>query len=84
MLPSKVFELGAFDKPIIAGVAGYANKFIEINISNKILFLPADVSEMVSQLNNYSYKNEIRSKFIEQFRRETINREMAESISQYL
>src|SRR5690606_33202754 len=39
VLPSKIFELGAYDKPIIAGVAGFANEFIKKNIPNRILFL---------------------------------------------
>lgn len=84
VLPSKVFELGAYDKPIIAGVAGFANRFIEENITNKILFLPGDVDGMVSQLNSYTYKNEVRDEFKRKFKRENINREMAESIRQYL
>ncbi len=84
VLPSKVFELGAYDKPIVAGVAGFANKFIEEYISNKILFLPGDVESMVEQLNNYVYKNEVRVKFIDKFKRDNINREMAASIISYL
>lgn len=84
VLPSKVFELGAYDKPIIAGVAGFANNFIEKNISNKILFLPGDVEDMVSQLKNYTYKNEVRDDFIKKYKRENINREMAQSIVSYL
>lgn len=84
VLPSKVFELGAYDKPIIAGVAGFANNFIEKNISNKILFLPGDVEDMVSQLKNYTYKNEVREDFIKKYKRENINREMAQSIVSYL
>ncbi len=84
VLPSKVFELGAYDKPVIAGVAGFANKFIEENVSNKILFLPGDVDNMVRQLNQYVYKNEVRSEFIKKFKREQINREMAASIVSYL
>lgn len=84
VLPSKIFELGAYDKPIIAGVAGFANEFIENNISNKILFLPGDVSDMVSQLESYTYKNEVRTKFIEKYKRAAINREMALSIVKYL
>lgn len=84
VLPSKVFELGAYDKPIIAGVAGFANSFIKENISNKILFLPGDVDDMVNQLNSYAYKNEVRSDFIKKYKRENINREMAKSIMAYL
>ncbi|PAW93409.1 glycosyltransferase WbuB [Mucilaginibacter sp. MD40] len=84
VLPSKVFEFGASDKPIIAGVAGYANSFIAEHISNKILFLPGDVNDMVSQLNSYTYTNEHRNDFLEKFKREHINKEMATSILSYL
>ncbi|RZK38521.1 MAG: glycosyltransferase WbuB [Pedobacter sp.] len=84
VLPSKVFELGAYDKPVIAGVAGFANNFIEENLNNKILFLPGDVDDMVNQLNNYTYRNEVRTSFIEKYKREEINREMAKSIVSYL
>lgn len=84
VLPSKVFELGAFDKPIVAGVAGFANKFIEQNVSNKILFAPGDVQDMVSQLKHYEYRNEERTAFKNKFKREQINREMAASIVAYL
>src|SRR5690606_12364430 len=84
VLPSKIFELGAYDKPIIAGVAGFANRFIEENITNKILFLPGDVDDLVSQSNSYTYKNEVREEFKRKFKRENINKEMAESIKQYL
>jgi hypothetical protein len=84
VLPSKVFELGAFDKPMIAGVAGFANTFIRENIDNKILFLPGDVNDMVEQLQNYSYKNIVRSSFIENYKRENVNKQMAKSIKSYL
>ena len=84
VLPSKIFELAAYDKPLIAGVAGFANEFIEGNISNKILFLPGDVLNMVKQLEAYTYRNEQRAEFIKKFKRENINREMAKSIVSYL
>jgi len=84
VLPSKLFELAAFDKPIIAGVAGYAYKFIADNISNSILFPPGDVDEMVKQLNNYIYHNEFRLQFLDNFKRDTINQKMASSILSYL
>jgi hypothetical protein len=84
VLPSKIFELAAYDKPIIAGVAGYANQFIDKFVSNKILFNPCDVEDLVSQLNSYQYKTEQRVEFIEAFKRETINRKLSESIISYL
>ncbi|MFD0763868.1 glycosyltransferase family 4 protein [Mucilaginibacter lutimaris] len=84
VLPSKVFELGAYDKPIIAGVAGFANQFIAKNIPNRILFLPGDVNDMVGQLNNYEYSLGFRNEFLHSFKREQINKEMATSILSYL
>lgn len=84
VLPSKIFEFGAFNKPIIAGVAGFANQFIEDNINNKILFLPGDVDEMVKQIYQFEYRNEIRYDFINKYMRENINRELAKSMKSYL
>jgi hypothetical protein len=84
VLPSKVFELGAYDKPMIAGVAGFANQFIAKNIPNRILFLPGDVNDMVGQLNNYQYSLGFRDEFLQSFKREQINKEMATSILSYL
>lgn len=84
VLPSKIFELATYDKPIIAGVGGYANKFITENVSNTILFNPCDVDAMVSGLQNYTYINEKRTDFIAKFSRNNINREMAKSILSYL
>ena len=84
VLPSKVFELGAFDKPVIAGVAGYANEFIRENLSNKILFLPGDVNDMVDQLEKYKYTTGFRNDFIDKFKRSNIDKNMAASILSYL
>ncbi|WP_300603485.1 glycosyltransferase family 4 protein [Niabella sp.] len=84
VLPSKIFELGAYNKPIVAGVAGYAHEFIEKNIPNKILFPPGDSESMVRQLSSYAYTQEERVNFKEKFRRTAINKEMSKSILTYL
>ncbi|HUR30158.1 MAG TPA: glycosyltransferase family 4 protein [Saprospiraceae bacterium] len=84
VLPSKVFELGAYDKPIIAGVAGFANNFITNQISNCIVFLPADVDDFVKKVKNYVYKTEFRKEFIDKYKRENINKQMAMNILSYL
>ncbi|KAA6313454.1 hypothetical protein EZS27_035774 [termite gut metagenome] len=84
MLPSKIFELAAYDKPIIAGISGYAHLFIKQNIPNSILFSPCDVDNFVNQLKNYLYKTEVRSDFIEHFKRSNINKNMAQSIIQLI
>ncbi len=80
VLPSKLFEYGAFDKPIIAGVSGYAADFIKENISNAIVFNPGDVYTLVSELNTFIYKTEKRENFRNSFSRKLINIEMADSI----
>ena len=84
VLPSKVFELGAYDKPIIAGVSGFAAKFISENMTNVLLFNPCDVDNCTAQLINYKYKIVERAEFISKFRRKNINIEMAKSITSYL
>jgi hypothetical protein len=80
VLPSKIFELATYDKPIIAGVSGYAYQFIKQNISNVLLFNPCDVNDLVGQIKDYRYKTEMRSEFINHFKRRNINRDMAQSI----
>ncbi len=84
VLPSKIFELGAYDKPVIAGVAGFANDFISKHISNSIIFLPGHVDDMVHQLKKYTYTTAFRKEFLEKFKRDTVNGEMAKSILSYL
>lgn len=80
VLPSKVFEYGAFDKPIIAGVAGYAADFIDSNVPNHILFAPTNVNEFVEKLKDYKLEYAERTEFKKGFMRCNIDREMARSI----
>lgn len=80
VLPSKIFEYGALDKPIIAGVAGYASDFIRKYIKNYILFLPGDATSLVNQLKFYKYKFEKRDEFRNTFERRQINILLAKSI----
>ena len=80
VLPSKIFEYGAFDKPIIAGVAGFARQFIEKNVPNHILYNPNDVDGLVDGLKGYSLKFESRDAFRDSFKREFQDKAMADSI----
>lgn len=80
VLPSKIFEYATFNKPIIAGVSGFANKFICKNLNNYILFKPTDVNDLVLQLKSFKYDNTISTKFIQKFARKNIMKEMAVTI----
>lgn len=80
VLPSKIFEYGAFDKPIVAGVGGYASKFIRENLENYILFEPGNAESMVSQIKNYQPKNYFRNDFIKKHSRESIVKNIIKSI----
>ena len=75
-----MFEYGAFDKPIIAGVGGFAAQFVEKNIPNHILFKPVDVDDFVSQMKAYQLKFERRDEFIKNFSRRSIDEKLAASI----
>ena len=80
VMPSKMFEYGAFDKPIIAGVGGFAAQFVEKNIPNHILFKPTDVDGFVNKMKNYQLKFEHRDEFINNFSRRSIDEKLAASI----
>lgn len=80
VMPSKMFEYGAFDKPIIAGVGGFAAQFVEKNIPNHILFKPTDVDDFVNQMKAYQIKFERRDEFIQNFSRKSIDEKLAAGI----
>jgi len=84
VLPSKIFELASSDKPIIAGVGGYAADFIRDNVSNVILVQPCDAGACTEKILKLEYLRIKRTDFIEKFRRKRINEEMVISIISYL
>lgn len=48
VLPSKIFEYGATGKPVLAGVGGYAARFIVDHIDGSGVFTPCDAAGMVA------------------------------------
>jgi UDP-N-acetylglucosamine:LPS N-acetylglucosamine transferase len=85
VLPSKIFELATFNKPILAGVSGYSAKFIKDEINNSFVFNPCDINALVNYLlNNKEISIIDRSEFIGKFKRNEINEKMANSILNYL
>jgi len=80
VLPSKLFEYGAFSKPIIAGVSGYPAEFLKTEMENLILFSPGDSDYLIEELKNHKFYIKKRDNFIDKYSRNKINQKMAVSI----
>ena len=84
VLPSKVFELAAISKPILAGVDGYAAQFMEENVNESIIFKPGDFMDAVRLIKNYQYTVINRDHFKVKYSRKNIKMKMSESILSYV
>lgn len=85
VLPSKIFELATFGKPIIAGVSGFASEFIKKEISDSFVFEPCNAQQLVEFLKTDLQSNSIdRKEFKLKYKRSNINKLMAESILSYV
>lgn len=84
VLPSKIFELATFGKPIIAGVSGFAAEFINNEVSDSFVFEPCNAKQLIDFLKSDIASNTIdRKGFKLKYRRSNINNLMAESILSY-
>jgi len=84
VLPSKVFELAAINKPILAGVDGYAAQFMKEHVDECIIFKPGDFEDAVKLMKNYQYVDINRDHFRAKYSRKNINMQMSESILSYV
>lgn len=85
VLPSKIFELSTFNKPILAGVSGFSANFIKQEIKNSFVFEPCNYEQLAKfLLNDKIVRNIDRTDFINKYKRSTINENMATSILKYL
>lgn len=82
VLPSKLFEYGATDKPIVAGVAGYAARFVQNQLDNALLFEPGDAADLARQVRQTPYVVRPRADFTRRFARKTIMQQMARTLLQ--
>jgi glycosyltransferase involved in cell wall biosynthesis len=80
VLPSKLFEYAALGKPILAGVAGYAARFIHEEIGNAAVFTPCDVAAAVSALGSLQLTDSPRAEFVAKYARAHIARAMADDM----
>lgn len=82
VLPSKLFEYAALGKPVLAGVAGYAARFVRDEIANAAVFTPCDVAGGVAAFESLEVVDRPRPEFIAKYARDSIARAMAEDILQ--
>jgi glycosyltransferase involved in cell wall biosynthesis len=80
VLPSKLFEYAAVGKPILAGVAGYAARFIHEEISNAAVFAPGDVAAALAAFGSLQLTDHQRPGFVAKFARANIARAMADDM----
>jgi UDP-N-acetylglucosamine:LPS N-acetylglucosamine transferase len=80
VLPSKLFEYGAMNKSILAGVSGYSEEFVKSEISDCAVFSPTDSEDAVKKFESLSYSIKPREEFIKKFDRQKIMCEMAKDI----
>tara|TARA_X000000950_G_scaffold289373_1_gene412525 strand:+ start:18066 stop:19289 length:1224 start_codon:yes stop_codon:yes gene_type:complete len=83
VLPSKLFDYGSFDKPIIAGVKGVAASFIKENLPDSFIYNPGDSQAVFSYIDNL-FENGMppinNNNFVKKYSRDRIMESMVESI----
>jgi Glycosyl transferase 4-like domain/Glycosyl transferases group 1 len=84
VLPSKIFEYAATGKPIWAGVAGYAARFIAAEVPNASVFAPCDADGAAGKLDDLVLRDQPRLDFIERYARRNIAGAMARDILKLL
>src|SRR5690625_1322372 len=84
VLPSKVFELATFTKPLIAGVDGYAAEFIRHEIDTSIIFEPSNVDYLVKQATKYNDEDRYVHALILKYRRRHIHKKCPFEILNYI
>jgi len=80
VLPSKLFEYAALGKPVLAGVAGFAARFVREEISNSAVFPPCDVAGGVSAFESLRMETAPRPDFIARHARAGLARALASEL----
>ena len=80
VLPSKLFEYAAVGKPILAGVAGYAARFVREEIGNAAVFAPCDVGAALIAFDSLQLTDRPRPEFVAKYARANIARAMADDM----
>jgi len=80
VLPSKIFEYAAIGKPILAGVSGYAEKFLNDEVLNAAVFPPCNEEKAIQALQSLVLKDTNRVQFIKNYSRKNIMQAMAKEV----
>lgn len=90
VIPSKIFEYGTFNKPILAGANGFTSHFIKKELPLVEVFIPGNGEDAARKLKNIinkkHTKNQInrintkKNKFIKNFSREQISKNFINNI----
>ena len=80
LLPSKVFEYAATGKPIWAGLCGFSKEFAKKSIENCAVFESGNIKEAAESFSELILESQARTTFVEKFRRQNIDKEMARDI----
>ncbi len=78
VLPSKIFEYAITGKPILAGVNGFARKFISENLDNFMLFNPCNPNDFLEEFRNFNPSKKVNHRFADIFSRNVIMDKMAD------
>ncbi|HUI61725.1 MAG TPA: glycosyltransferase, partial [Steroidobacteraceae bacterium] len=80
VLPSKLFEYAALGKPLLAGVGGYAARFVREQISNAAVFAPCDAMAAVAAFESLRLEDRPRPEFVARYLRSNIAAAMADDV----
>ena len=83
VLPSKIFEYGSFDKPILAGVSGTAENFLIKNLPQSYIYHPNRPNDAIVKINQILENKKLiicNDEFVNNFTREKIMGDMLKNI----
>ncbi|MGM0496750.1 MAG: glycosyltransferase family 4 protein, partial [Bacteroidota bacterium] len=80
VLPSKIFEYGAVEKPVIAGVSGYSAQFIKQNLPSWIVFEPTNLEDFKKEFEKEKNLLPDNTVFKQKFNRTNIMNKLVEKV----
>ena len=85
VLPSKIFDYGSYDKPILAGVDGESKKFLSDNFKYSYIFHPSKYEqaiEKIKEIKKTDLSNINNNEFVKNYDRDKIMNRMTKSLNE--